>query len=134
MYFTYVLLSKRDGRFYIGHTNNLTERIERHNVGRVPATKYRIPVEMIYSETFESKSEAANRERYLKSRKGGNQFRKIIGVQGAARHPAKGGTLPGSPEGTSSEESWRPSVESTKCEERLKKLSYPTSVQHTERT
>jgi len=80
MFFTYVLRSKRDNRFYIGHTNDLTERIERHNGGRVPATKHRTPLELIYSETFETRSEAANRERYLKGLKGGNQFHKIVGV------------------------------------------------------
>jgi putative endonuclease len=80
MFFTYVLLSKRDNMFYIGRTNNLTERIERHNGGRVPATNHRIPLELVYSETYETKSEAAERERYLKRLKGGNHFHKIIGV------------------------------------------------------
>ncbi len=79
MFFTYVLQSERDEKFYIGHTSNLVRRIERHNDGRVPATKYRIPMYLVYSEEFETKSEAARREAYLKGLKGGNYFHKIIG-------------------------------------------------------
>ncbi len=80
MFFVYVLKSERDGRFYIGHTNELSDRITRHNERRVPATKHRVPLKLVHSEPFETRSEAAARERYLKSLKGGNQFHKIIGM------------------------------------------------------
>ena len=33
-YFTYVLHSQLNGTYYIGQTNNLSRRIERHNRGQ----------------------------------------------------------------------------------------------------
>ncbi|MDD3607810.1 MAG: GIY-YIG nuclease family protein [Candidatus Moranbacteria bacterium] len=38
-YYTYVLLSQKNKRLYIGSTENLEKRIERHNKGRVKSTK-----------------------------------------------------------------------------------------------
>jgi predicted GIY-YIG superfamily endonuclease len=34
-HWVYILKSKKDGGYYIGHTQDLTERLERHNQGRV---------------------------------------------------------------------------------------------------
>ena len=38
-YYTYVLLSKKDNKFYIGYTKNLKLRFEQHNKGKVQSTK-----------------------------------------------------------------------------------------------
>jgi putative endonuclease len=51
----------------VGQTNNLAERIKRHTNGYVTATKHRLPVTCIYTETFNSRGEAMEREQYLKS-------------------------------------------------------------------
>ncbi|MCK4330039.1 GIY-YIG nuclease family protein [candidate division WOR-3 bacterium] len=50
MYYTYVLLSKVDGQFYTGCTDNLKRRFEEHNRGRVQSTKRRKPLDLIYYE------------------------------------------------------------------------------------
>ncbi len=100
MFFVYVLLSERDGKFYIGQTNDLSDRMKRHNAGRVPATRYRIPFRLVHSEVFASRSVAVTRERYLKSLKGSKKFHEIVGMWQVVRHPAKGGTFPGSNPGT----------------------------------
>ena len=68
-FFVYILKSLKDNRLYIGQTNNLEDRIKRHNKGEVAATKNRRPLELIYSEIYNSRSEAMKRERYLKSLK-----------------------------------------------------------------
>ncbi len=39
MYFTYILQSEKDGRYYIGSTNNLENRLKRHNKGYSRYTK-----------------------------------------------------------------------------------------------
>ena len=39
MYYTYVLQSQKDGKFYIGFTKELKLRFERHNKGLVDSTK-----------------------------------------------------------------------------------------------
>ena len=66
---TYILRSRSSGRFYIGHTENLIKRIFEHNNNRTTSIKNRGPWELFYSEAFETRSEAAGRERYLKRMK-----------------------------------------------------------------
>ncbi len=48
MYYTYVLQSKKDGKFYVGFTEDLKQRFELHNKGRVDSTKNRRPLKLIY--------------------------------------------------------------------------------------
>ena len=66
-YFVYVLKSKKDNKRYIGFTDSLERRISEHNSGLVKSTKNRRPLEQIYFEKFETKSEAMNREKYFKT-------------------------------------------------------------------
>jgi putative endonuclease len=80
MFFVYVLLSLKDKKFYIGQTNNLADRVLRHNEGRVRATRGRRPLILVWSESFPTRAEAVRRERYLKSLRGDNRFRSIIGM------------------------------------------------------
>lgn len=68
-YFVYILESFKDSRFYIGQTNNLRDRLERHNAGYVKATAHRRPLKLIYQEIYNSRSEALRREKYLKNLK-----------------------------------------------------------------
>lgn len=66
-YYTYVLRSKKDSNLYIGWTNNLEQRIEKHNCGLVEATKFRRPLEIIYYEACLLKEKAILREKQLKT-------------------------------------------------------------------
>lgn len=66
-FYTYVLISKRDNRLYIGWTDNLKSRLEKHNKGFVKATKYRKPFELIYFEGCLDKNKAIEREKQLKT-------------------------------------------------------------------
>ena len=51
---------------YVGYTNNLKERIKRHNTGKgAKFTRGRHWV-LIYKEKFKSKKEAISREYYIK--------------------------------------------------------------------
>jgi putative endonuclease len=67
MYYTYVLQSKKDKRWYTGCTDDLRKRFKKHNNGEVPATKGRGPFELIYYEACFNKGDAFAREKYLKS-------------------------------------------------------------------
>lgn len=78
MFSVYVIKSLKDERFYIGQTENTEERLIKHNKGLVESTKNRKPFVLIFQEKFESRKEAIHRERYLKSLKGGNEFKKIL--------------------------------------------------------
>jgi len=67
MYFTYVLLSLKDNKQYVGFTNNIKNRIHEHNSGLVDATKYRQPLELVYFEACLDKQKAIKREKYFKT-------------------------------------------------------------------
>ena len=66
-FFVYVLRSLKDGRLYIGITQDIPLRLKRHQEGRVPSTKHRRPLELVYSETCRTRFEARQREKFLKS-------------------------------------------------------------------
>jgi putative endonuclease len=65
-YYVYLLRSYRGEHLYIGCTNNLEKRIEEHKTGKVVSTKRYLPMDLIYCETYISKSDAFNREKALK--------------------------------------------------------------------
>ncbi|MEK7553153.1 MAG: GIY-YIG nuclease family protein [Patescibacteria group bacterium] len=66
-YYTYVLLSLKDNKYYIGYTNNLKRRIEEHNSGKNFSTKSRKPFKLIYCEVCLNEDDAKQREKYFKS-------------------------------------------------------------------
>ena len=65
--YVYVLRSLHDKQFYAGLTRNLSARLQAHNNGLVNSTKKRIPLELVYWEGCRNESDAAQREKYLKS-------------------------------------------------------------------
>jgi predicted GIY-YIG superfamily endonuclease len=69
MEFVYILKCN-DGTYYTGHTNNLEERMKRHNKGENTYTKPRRPVEIITYLAFSDKYKAFAFEKYLKSGSG----------------------------------------------------------------
>jgi putative endonuclease len=74
----YILFSKKDRRLYVGCTSNIEKRLKRHETGQVLATRNRRPLELVRTEPFESKAEAFNRERFLKSLWGSREKKKIL--------------------------------------------------------
>jgi putative endonuclease len=66
MFYLYVLKSKKDGKFYIGSTNDLRRRLLEHNTGKVMSTKNRRPFEIRYYESYFNESDARKRESSLK--------------------------------------------------------------------
>lgn len=56
-----------DNSLYTGYTNNIEKRLNTHNSGKGSKyTRGRLPVKLIYYETFETKVEAMKREYYIK--------------------------------------------------------------------
>lgn len=78
MYFVYILKSKLSGKYYIGSTNNLSDRLKRHNNLESNYTKSQVPWQVIYKEKYYNLKEAYRRELQIKSYKGGNAFKKLI--------------------------------------------------------
>jgi len=77
-YYTYVLLSLKDNKFYIGSTNNLKRRLTQHSHGLVEATKHRLPLKLIHYEYFISREDAEAREIFLKSGYGHKQIKAFL--------------------------------------------------------
>jgi putative endonuclease len=65
--YVYVLRSLKDNQFYVGLTKDLPVRVQQHNNGLVTSTKKRVPFEIVYWEGCLNESDAAQREKYLKS-------------------------------------------------------------------
>ena len=70
MYYTYVLKSEVDNQLYSGFTKNLKLRFEQHAEGKVPSTKNRRPLKLIYYEACLNQEDATRREKYFKTYKG----------------------------------------------------------------
>ena len=68
MHYVYVLRCKNG--FYMGCTDDLKKRLERHQKGYVPATKERRPLKLENYFAFSDKFIAYNFEKYLKSGSG----------------------------------------------------------------
>jgi putative endonuclease len=75
MYYVYVLRSKKDGNFYVGHTADLLKRMGHHNKGLVESTRNRRPLELIYYEACIKQEDALRREKYLKTTYGRRYIR-----------------------------------------------------------
>ena len=68
-YWVYILQSESTGRYYVGQTNNLTDRVARHNSGRTDSNRGRGPWRLLYQEQFATRQTAVARERAMKARK-----------------------------------------------------------------
>lgn len=62
----YVLKSAKDSKLYIGSTTDLKKRIVEHQSGKVFATKYHLPLTLIYYEAYTQEFMARKREKQLK--------------------------------------------------------------------
>jgi len=78
LYTVYVLESERDGSFYKGFTQDLAQRLKQHNAGRTKSTRAKIPWRVVYTETYSTREEARNREKYLKTAAGRRFLKKTL--------------------------------------------------------
>ena len=85
-YYTYVLRSKKDGKWYTGFTNDVRKRLMQHNANIHGWTKNRGPFELIYGEFCINAYDARSREKYLKSGMGKryikNRIKRFLSLTG----------------------------------------------------
>ena len=84
MFHVYVLRSLRDRSLYIGLTNDLERRLGEHDEGESPSTKAKRPLELLLAESFLTRREARDRERFYKSGFGREILKTTFGVDGMA--------------------------------------------------
>ena len=80
MHIVYVLFSETRDRYYIGVTEDITERIRRHNTRHAGFTGNTSDWKAVWTQEFNDKSEALKVERKIKrwkSRKMIEQFQKV---------------------------------------------------------
>ena len=80
-HYFYVLQCK-DGSFYAGYTNNIEERIRKHNAGKgAKYTRAKRPVTLLHFEEYETKTEAMQAEYRFKQLKR-SEKEKVVGMEG----------------------------------------------------
>jgi putative endonuclease len=81
-YYTYIIQSESTSKYYIGHTHDLNQRLKQHNEhafsGSLATKRLKGPWELVFTETFKTRSEAMKREKTLKSWKNTKAIEKLI--------------------------------------------------------
>ena len=68
--YVYVLYSLSYKVYYVGSSEDVEKRVINHNLGMASYTKGRRPWKLVYTEEYNSRSEAVRREKFLKSGQG----------------------------------------------------------------
>jgi len=69
MYTVYIIYSRKLDRYYVGYSENISERILQHNSGISDYTSKASDWELKYNESFQTRSEAMKREKEIKNKK-----------------------------------------------------------------
>jgi len=57
-YIVYILKSRKNGKYYIGCTADLSKRVKEHNLGKTKSTKPFLPWKVVYYESYLEKEVA----------------------------------------------------------------------------
>ncbi|MDY0255099.1 MAG: GIY-YIG nuclease family protein [Tenuifilaceae bacterium] len=77
-YFTYILESELNGRYYVGSCEDVAARLKRHNEGATPSTKPYRPWRVVWTQQLDSRAEALKREREIKRMKSRLYIERLI--------------------------------------------------------
>jgi putative endonuclease len=78
MFFVYILFSQSLNKYYIGFTSDLKDRLRKHNSNHKGFTGTRSDWIVKYTEKFETKIEALNREKQIKNWKSRLMIEKLF--------------------------------------------------------
>jgi putative endonuclease len=80
MSFWAYMLHCRGGSFYVGHTDNLEDRVAQHQSGSIRGfTRDHLPVKLVWSQEFSTRYEALAAERQIK---GWTRAKKLALIRG----------------------------------------------------
>ncbi|MEA2081837.1 MAG: GIY-YIG nuclease family protein [Elusimicrobiota bacterium] len=79
MYFAYVLKNEINGKYYHGHTDNLSRRLYEHNEEKRHYAGVRGPWKIVYYEEFSTRAKAMEREKFFKTGSGREFLKSILG-------------------------------------------------------
>ncbi|MBL7053345.1 MAG: GIY-YIG nuclease family protein [Candidatus Portnoybacteria bacterium] len=81
MWYTYILISFKNKKLYVGYTSDLKKRFERHNSRQGGKyTSRNSPFSLVYYEAFLTKEEAVKQEKFYKSGYGKEVLKSKIGI------------------------------------------------------
>ncbi|MBO0321104.1 GIY-YIG nuclease family protein [Muricauda sp. CAU 1633] len=81
-YFVYIIYSKSADRYYVGHCQDLEDRMSRHNGGRSKYTKLATDWEVKHTVGYSTRVEAMAREREIKRKKSRKYIEFLIAESG----------------------------------------------------
>ena len=81
MHYLYIIHSDSLDKYYIGHTSNLSGRLQRHNSNHNGFTGKSNDWKFVYTEFYNSKSDAYARERQIKKWKSRKKIIALINAQ-----------------------------------------------------
>ncbi len=77
-YQVYILQSEIDGTYYVGSTQDINARLERHNQGRSKYTRPKRPWQLVFSESHPDRSSAVKRELQIKNRRSRKYIESLV--------------------------------------------------------
>ena len=81
-FYVYILYSQKLDQYYTGHTEDLENRIFRHNNSGSKATKKANNWKLVYQQGYISRSEAMKAEMAIKNKKSRKYIEKLISSVG----------------------------------------------------
>jgi len=78
MYFTYALQYLKDQKLILATPGTLKKRLAAHVMGKVQATRWRLPISPIYNEAYFDKQDAKGREKFLNGGSGHKYLEKQL--------------------------------------------------------
>ena len=81
-YYLYIIQSEKNGKYYIGSSQDPIVRLQQHNWSRTPSTKTGIPWKLVYTEEFKTRSDAVKREYAIKKKKSRKYIEYLINSVG----------------------------------------------------
>jgi putative endonuclease len=80
MYYVYILRSRTNGRFYVGSTRHVENRLREHNAGESKSTFDGRPWEALHVESYATLAEARKQESKIKARGIGRYLSRSIPI------------------------------------------------------
>ena len=77
-HYTYILQSEKDCSYYIGCSKDPEKRLMKHNRPQKGYTARKQPCYLVYTEEYDSKTEAIQKEKFLKNQKSIEFIEKLI--------------------------------------------------------
>ena len=87
MYYTYIIHAASIDRYYVGISENPTERLKKHNAKNKGFTNQASDWKIVYLRKFESKREALDFEKQIKNWKSKIKIQKLIADSVGSEHP-----------------------------------------------